>query len=138
MPDANPNIDSALALGLAVANRPADAIARAAEVIERDAGTYADKVVAAEARGLALAQLGDAQGAVAAFELGHAILDGTEDVMAKALLRLAESIALDALGDDRADAIRDAADHDLDGFGLSDTAWRGVYVAAAGRDLVPQ
>jgi tetratricopeptide (TPR) repeat protein len=136
MPEWNPNVTSALALALAAANRPTEAIARATEVIESEAGTYADKIVAIEARGLALAQLGDAEGAAATFALGHTIVEGTEDVMARALLRLAEATALEAVGDERAEAIREAADHDLDGFGLGETAWRVAYAAAAGRDLV--
>jgi hypothetical protein len=138
LPDFNANVASAVALALAASNRAGEAIARADEVIDAQAGTYADKIVAVNAKGLALAQHGDAAGAVATFEQGLSILEGTEDVMARALLRLAEATALDVLGDERADSLRAAADHDLDGFGLGDTAWRVVYAAAAGRDLVPR
>ena len=137
-PTLNANATSALALALAAVGRPAEAIARADEIAEYEAGTYADKAVAFEAKGLALAQQGDAEGAARVFQEGRAIVDATEDVVTQALVRLAEATALRAVGDRRAAAVAAAADEALDAIGLSDTAWRLAFsAAAAGADVSP-
>ena len=133
----NTNAISALALALAAAGRPGDAITRADEVLAGDSGTYADTTVALEAKGLALAQQGDADGSVRAFQEARTIVEATDDVLIRALLRLAEGSALEVVGDRRASAVSAAADNDLEALGLSDTAWRVAFsVAASGVDLV--
>ncbi|MEY2448889.1 MAG: hypothetical protein QOH79_2365, partial [Acidimicrobiaceae bacterium] len=136
-PSLNANATSALALALAAAGRPAEAIARADQVIAADSGTYSDMTVALEAKGLALAQQGDADGSAGAFQEARTVVDATDDVLTRALLKLAEGSALEAVGDRRAAAVRSGADDDLDALGLSDTAWRVAFsVAASGVDLV--
>ena len=133
----NTNAMSALALALAAAGRPADAIARADEVLAEDGGTYADTTVALEAKGLALAQQGDAEGSARAFQEARTVVDATDDVLIRALLRLAEGSALEVVGDGRASAVSASADQELELLGLSDTAWRVAFsVAASGVDLV--
>src|SRR5439155_291691 len=137
VPSFNPNATSALALALAAAGRPDEAIARAEEVLDFDAGTYADRVVALEAKGLAHAQQGRSTESADAFAHARELLEPSEDVVGRALLRLAEGSALEVLGDDRAAAVKATADHELDVFGLGDTAWRTAFsVAASGVDLV--
>jgi len=65
------------------------------------------------------------------------VLDATEDVLAQAMLRLAEATALRSLGDARASSVQTRADEALDALGLSETAWRVAFsVAASGVDLV--
>jgi tetratricopeptide (TPR) repeat protein len=136
-PAKNANATSALALALAAAGRPADAVARADEVVASESGTYADTAVALEAKGLALAQLGDAAGSTRAFQEARTIVDATDDVLMQTLLRLAESSALEAVGDPRASAVSATADNELAALGLSSTAWRVAFsVAASGVDLV--
>ena len=133
----NTNAISALALALAAAGRPSEAIERADDVLAGDSGTYADTTVALEAKGLALAQQGDAEGSARAFQEARTVVDGTDDILIRALLRLAEASALGAVGDRRASVVAAAADSDLESLGLSDTAWRVAFsVAASGVDLV--
>jgi tetratricopeptide (TPR) repeat protein len=133
----NTNATSALALALAAAGRPTDAIARADEVLAAEGGTYADSTVALEAKGLALAQQGDGEGSARAFQEARTVVDATDDVLIRALLRLAEGSALEVVGDRRASAVSAAADSALESLGLSDTAWRVAFsVAASGVDLV--
>jgi class 3 adenylate cyclase/tetratricopeptide (TPR) repeat protein len=133
----NTNAISALALALAAAGKPEDAIARAEEVLTEGIGTYMDATVAFEAKGFALAQQGDAEGSAAIFQEARARVEETDDVLNGALLRLAEASALVALGDPRADTFAAAADETLASLGLSDTAWRVAFSAAAsGVDLV--
>jgi tetratricopeptide (TPR) repeat protein len=134
----NTNAISALALALVAAGRPAEGLARAQEVLDGDSGTYADTTVALEAKGFALAQQGDAEGSAGAFQEARTIVDATDDVLSRALVRLAEGSALDVVGDRRASIVSAAADADLEALGLSDTAWRVAFsVAASGVDLVP-
>jgi tetratricopeptide (TPR) repeat protein len=133
----NTNATSALALALAAAGRPSEAIARADEVLGGESRTYADTTVALEAKGLALAQQGDGEGSARAFQEARAVVDGTDDVLIRALLRLAEGSALEVVGDRRASAVSASADEELELLGLSDTAWRVAFsVAASGVDLV--
>jgi len=127
----NTNALSALALALAASGRPEDAIARAEEVLAGDSGTYADMTVALEAKGLALAQRGDAEGAARTFQEARSLVEATDDVLIQALLRLAEGSALTAVGDGRAPAVSTAADNELGALGLSDTAWRTAFSVAA-------
>jgi tetratricopeptide (TPR) repeat protein len=135
----NTNAISALALALAAAGRPAEALARAEDVLGSDNGTYADTTVALEARGFALAQQGDAEGSARAFQEARTIVDATDDVLFRALLKLAEGSALEVIGDRRASVVTAAADSELEALGLSDTAWRVAFsVAASGVDLVPR
>jgi tetratricopeptide (TPR) repeat protein len=136
-PTPNANATSAFALALAAAGRPDDAIARADAVLEDASGTYADTTVALEAKGLALAQLGDADASAIAFERARDVVDATDDVLIRSLLKLAEASALEAVGDRRSAIVRAAADEELDALGLGDTAWRVAFsVAASGVDLV--
>ena len=136
-PTPNANAMSALALALTAAGQTREAIALADDVLHCDSGTYADRTVALEAKGLAYAQLRDADACAAAFQQAREALDATEDVLAQAMLRLAESAALQSLGDPRADVVLARADDALDALGLGDTAWRVAFsVAASGVDLV--
>ncbi|MEY2453215.1 MAG: hypothetical protein QOD92_2789 [Acidimicrobiaceae bacterium] len=136
-PTLNANATSALALAFAAAGRPLEAVARADEVLTGASGTYADSTVALEAKGLALAQQGDGEGAARAFQDAREIVDATDDVLLRALLKLAEGSALQAVGDRRAATVRAVADDELQALGLSDTAWRVAFeVAASGVDLV--
>jgi tetratricopeptide (TPR) repeat protein len=137
VPEFNPNASSALALALTAVGRPDEAVAMADTVLEADSGTYADRVVALQAKGLAFAQLQRPMESADAFAEGHALLEPTEDVVGRALMRLAEASALEVIGDERAQAVMAAADHELDSFGLGDTAWRVAFsVAGSGVDLV--
>ncbi|MEY2424165.1 MAG: hypothetical protein QOI95_4232 [Acidimicrobiaceae bacterium] len=136
-PTKNANASSALALALAAAGRPIEAIARADDIIANDIGTYADKTIALEAKGLAFAQQGDAEGSAHAFHDAREVVEATDDVLAHALLRLAEGTALEVTGDRRASSVAAAASDELEALGLGDTAWRVAFaVAASGVDLV--
>jgi tetratricopeptide (TPR) repeat protein len=136
-PAKNANATSAFALALAAAGRPDDAVARADELLASESGTYADTAVALEAKGLALAQRRDADGSRRAFQEARTIVDATDDVLMQTLLRLAESSALEAIGDPRATAVAAGADSGLEALGLGNTAWRVAFsVAASGVDLV--
>jgi class 3 adenylate cyclase/tetratricopeptide (TPR) repeat protein len=130
-PTFNAHATSALALALGASGRADDAIERADAVMAWDGGTYADRTVALEAKGLALAQRGDVAGAADAFVAAHAVVDATDDVLLRALLGLAEASALAAVGDGRASAVEAEAVAALDALGLADTAWRAAFTAAA-------
>jgi class 3 adenylate cyclase/tetratricopeptide (TPR) repeat protein len=138
-PTLNSNATSALALALAAAGNTDAAIANADLVMSAESGTYADRLVALEAKGLSLAQRGDAAASADVFAQARDIVGATEDVVARALLRLAEASALEAVGDERAAMVGDDADTELDQLGLGDTSWRTAFTAAAtGVDLVPR
>ena len=127
----NAHANSAYALALAGVGRPDDALGTATAVIECETGTYADTAVALEARGLAFAQKGDAAGSATAFRDARTVVDATDDVLIRALVRLAEATALHVLGDDRAVAAAAEADRELDALGISDTEWRVAFATAA-------
>jgi len=130
-PSTNPHALSSSALALAAAGRVDEAIARADEVDRYDGGTYADRCHALIAKGLATAQRGDVGGVVSAFDAARALVDPTDDVVARALVRLAESVARAAVGDASAAAVADEADALLADLGLRDTKWRIAFELAA-------
>ena len=134
-PALNSNAMSAYALALAAAGRVDDALARADEVCDAETGTYADRVIASEAKGLALAQRNDAEGSAAAFARARELLEPTEDTVARALLQLAEAAALHSLDAPDAAAVAARADEDLARLGLGETSWRTAFASAAGLDV---
>ena len=126
-----PYATAALALVRAASGDVEAAVMAAQSVEESDSATYADRMLAAMARGLALAQQGDAAGSAAALVVARETADATEDRLSQALVRLAEAEALAVVGDDRASAVAVDAEHRLDAIDVSDTAWRRAFSLAA-------
>ncbi|MEJ7585034.1 MAG: tetratricopeptide repeat protein, partial [Acidimicrobiales bacterium] len=129
---ARPFVLSALALGLAADGRSAEAVATAEQVPALAPATYSDVLTAEQASALALAAKGDGDAARAVLRRSRQRADATEDRLAQAITRLAESIALAALGDPTADQVAAEAQDRLDRLGTTASGWRCAFALAAG------
>jgi tetratricopeptide (TPR) repeat protein len=121
---------SARALACAASGRPEDAVTLGQAVLGDVTASYLDRLTAGIARGLALARLGD-PAAIDALDAVRDEADGTEDRVARALARLAEGIALDALGRDGGALLAEAAER-LTALGVTADGWQVAYREAAG------
>ena len=132
-PDAGPGaaIRTALALAYATAGRTAEA--RGLADAGADAGTYLDRQGCELAGAFARLQAGDADGAVAAFDLALTRVDETEARLDQAIVRLARARAFTALG--RSDAEEAEADSAaaLAALGHTLWGWDRLFSLAAGQ-----
>ena len=126
-----------LALAYAAAGRPDDADRVAADVAGL-ASTYLDRSYAAAARGFAAAQRGSADDAEAAFATAMAEVDGTDDVLSQAVIRLAYGRALEALGGPLATPVLVDARTRLNAIGISAQGWDTAFSLAAHPEATPQ
>jgi class 3 adenylate cyclase/tetratricopeptide (TPR) repeat protein len=113
---------SALALALAAEGRRAEVEALEAEIGESQRASYLDRATTRLAVQLVRAREGD-ESAVEGFTDLVAQLDATDDRVGQAVMRLAESIALEWLGLPAASMARDAADLRLDQLGIEAEGW---------------
>ncbi|MET0728265.1 MAG: adenylate/guanylate cyclase domain-containing protein [Acidimicrobiales bacterium] len=131
-PEIDPNLHAVTALAHTAAGSLDDALREADEVDGHARATYLDRLTAGVARGLALAQRGDAAASTAVFDQLRAAADATEDRVSQALVRLAGATAASAVGlADAAERASEAEDRLLE-IGLQDTAWRQAYSVALG------
>jgi len=129
----HPNGTQAMALVTAATGRPADAIALARSVPAMVGNTYLDRFFAGLTVGLAHAQQGDREAAMAALDAVEAELQGTGDEVAPVLVRLARAAALCRLGDlAAADAVEEEAGRRADDLELDPSPWAVAF------DLVVQ
>lgn len=123
---------SGLALAYAATGRTAEAIETADQVEAARAATYADRLTAQMAKGLALAAVGDAAGAAEVMDAARVRADGTEDRLMQAVVRLAEAQALETLGDGRASAVRRSARDRLSTMSGTAHGWQTAFRLASG------
>lgn len=132
-PADGPKANALAMLGLArvCVGDPVGALEAAAEVPGIEASTYADRSMAELVTGLAYAQQGRPDEAVAAFDRALAMVDATGDRLMQATLRLAAAEGLGALEHPASAALRDEADSRLAGMGVTADGWRTAFRLAA-------
>ena len=123
---------STLAMAMAAAGRPAEATATAERVGDLDDATYLDRTVALVAAGCAAAQRGDANGADRAFTRAAQLIDGTDDRLTQAIVRLCWGRAFEALGAPGTTALLDDAQRRLQFMGVDGDGWDTAFLAAVG------
>ncbi len=125
---------AALALGTAAVGQPAEAIQFAERATCLKGASYLDKMMAGAARMLSYAQLGDEAASRRVFAETAAVLDATDDQIARRVIRLAGAEALLCLGADDADELRVTAQSELDVLGAPARGWSTAFrLAALGR-----
>jgi predicted ATPase len=127
-----PYATSALAMARAAAGDPQLARDAALEVIGSDDATYADRITALIAGGLAAAQGDDAATAHAMLRSAQELADGTEDRLMQALTRLAEARADGRIGTADAPERLRRAFVNLATLGVSQPGWDTAFRLAAG------
>jgi class 3 adenylate cyclase/tetratricopeptide (TPR) repeat protein len=123
--------NSTLAMARASARQP-DAAAVAAALVATDPrATYHDHAVALMARGFAALQRGDETGCEGAFTEAAATVDGTGDVLAQALVRLAHARARQASGEPDTTSGLAEAHQRLAQLGVAASGWDTAFQLAA-------
>ncbi len=123
---------SALALATAADGRSREAVTMAGRVSRLPAATYLDVLTAEVAAGLAEARAGDTTAARRWLASARDRADATGDQLAQSVVRLAEAVALDALGDPGAARAESAAAARLQRLGIAAGGWRCAFGLAAG------
>jgi tetratricopeptide (TPR) repeat protein len=128
--DPAPNVLAILSLAL-VARGDANAALRAADRVHESArSTYLDLTHAYIAAGLAHARQDDTSEVIAAFSAARQLADGTGDVVAQAVVRLAEAHALAAVEATSARAVRREAERRLAGLTIKAEGWAAAFALA--------
>jgi class 3 adenylate cyclase/tetratricopeptide (TPR) repeat protein len=110
---------------------PSGALADADRTHDSSRATYLDLAQAHVAAGFAHAQQRDISEVIAAFGAARQEVDSTGDVVAQAVVRLAESFALAAVSATSARGVRREADRRLTSLGFSAEGWAVLFTAAA-------
>jgi class 3 adenylate cyclase/tetratricopeptide (TPR) repeat protein len=126
----SPNALAALALALVSAGDSRGALHAADRAHNSKRATYLDLAHAYVASGLAYALRGDTSEMIAAFASARQGVDSTRDVVAQALVRLAESFAVAAVGAMSARAVRREAERLLASLRISAEGWVMVFRSA--------
>jgi ATP/maltotriose-dependent transcriptional regulator MalT len=121
---------AALALARAAAGDPDGALLAANTVNGSERATYADRVMAMIAGGLAAAQQGDGVRSTAILRTARELIDSTEDVLTQAVVRLAEARAAEKLGEPGAGEGLRRADLALSALGVSQPGWDTAFQLA--------
>jgi len=124
-------LDSARALTDVTTGDVAAGIEAADLVLATDQATYLDRRSALVAKGLGHARLGDEPAARLAFGDAIEMIDATDSRVSQAVTRLAEAIALQAIGTDDAAEKRRDVEVQLDSLGLTGTGWHTLFERAA-------
>ena len=130
--ETSPNALAALSLALVAVGDPGRALLFADRAHNSRRATYLDLAHAYVASGLAFASRGDTSEMIAAFASARQGVDPTGDVVARAVVRLAESFALGAVGATSARGVRRESERLLGALGISADGWATVFGAAAG------
>jgi predicted ATPase len=128
--DASPNVLAALALCLVSAGDTRGALHAADRAHNSQRATYLDLAQAYTASGLAFAVRGDTSEMIAAFASARQEVDSTGDVVAQAVVRLAESFALAAVQAMSARAVRRESERLLATLRIPAEGWVVVFRAA--------
>jgi class 3 adenylate cyclase/tetratricopeptide (TPR) repeat protein len=121
---------AALALARAAAGDPDGALLAANTVNGSERATYADRVMAMIAGGLAAAQQGDGTRSTAMLRTARELIDSTEDVLTQAVVRLAEARAAEKLGEPGAAEALRRAHLALSALGVSQPGWDTAFQLA--------
>jgi class 3 adenylate cyclase/predicted ATPase len=127
---------SALALTRAALGQTDEMKLLADGVSESPRATYHDVAVAQLAVQLDRARLGD-EAVASGFTDLIADLDGTDDLVAQAVFRLAEALALEKLGLPSSEFALESAEARLVELGIDAEGWRTVFGYALGADRAP-
>jgi hypothetical protein len=127
---------SSLALALAAAGRGDEVPDALARLDGLPATTYLDRIVARVAFELVRAAAGD-ESSVEGFTDVVATIDETEDRCAQAVVRLAEALALEALGLPTSDWALEEAERRLDELEITATGWRTAFGLVLTADKAP-
>ena len=130
--ETSPNALAALSLALVAAGDSGRALLLADRAHNSRRATYLDLAHAYVASGLAFAGRGDTSEMIAAFASARQEVDPTGDVVAQAVVRLAESFALAAVAATSARGVRREAERLLGALGIAADGWSTVFGAAAG------
>lgn len=134
-PDVSPGIIATLALANVAAGDTVAALGAADRAHESTRSTYLDMAYSYMAAGLSHAIRGDFSEVIAAFAAGRQEVDLTGDVVAQAVVRLAEGFALSAVGATSARSVAREADRRLLDLGLDASGWSAVFRAAISRRI---
>lgn len=104
-----------------------DTVTRAEPIVVDLRASYVDRALAWSLAGLAAAGLGDQGAARDAFVRAHETADVTGDLLARALVRLAEGRALAAVGDLTAQTVTDHALVRLGSLGTEAEGWASLF-----------
>jgi len=124
-------LDSARALTEVTVGNVAAGMDAADAVLVTDRATYLDRRSALVARGLGHARLGDEEATRVAFAEAIEMIDGTDSRLSQAVTRLAEAIALEAIGTSDAVEKRRDVELQLETLGLTATGWHTLFERAA-------
>jgi tetratricopeptide (TPR) repeat protein len=123
----------ALALAAATVGRRSDVPELAARVEELPRATYLDRATVGLARELSRVAAGD-EDAIDGFVGLVAMVDETEDQCAQAVVRLAEAMALDALGHPTAEWALAETERRLDELDIRAAGWRTAFAQVLAPD----
>ncbi|MEZ5261007.1 MAG: adenylate/guanylate cyclase domain-containing protein [Acidimicrobiales bacterium] len=133
--DGPPALIATLALVSVAAGDTVSALAHADRAHESTRSTYLDMAYSYIAAGLSHAIRGDFSEVIAAFAAGRQEVDLTGDVVAQAIVRLAEGHALSAVGATSARSVAREADRRLLDLGIDAAGWSAVFRAAMSRRI---
>jgi class 3 adenylate cyclase/tetratricopeptide (TPR) repeat protein len=128
--DVSPGLIATLALADVTAGDTVAALAAADRAHESTRSTYLDLAYSYIAAGLAHAIRGDFSEVIAAFAAGRQEVDLTGDVVAQAVVRMAEGYALSGVGATSARAVTREAERRLLDLGLDASGWSAVFRTA--------
>jgi microcompartment protein CcmL/EutN len=126
----SPGLIAILALADVTAGDTVAALAAADRAHESTRSTYLDLAYSYIAAGLSHAIRGDFSEVIAAFAAGRQEVDLTGDVVAQAVVRMAEGFALSAVGATSARAVTREAERRLLDVGLDASGWSAVFRTA--------
>jgi tetratricopeptide (TPR) repeat protein len=125
---------SAFALASAAVGEPDNAIGLADAAESFVGASYLDRNTAGAARVLAHAQMGQEAAARRSLDAAIEFIDGTDDQLARRVIRLAGAEALGCLGDETADQLRTTTQAELIALGAPADGWTTAFrLAALGR-----
>lgn len=128
--DVSPGLIATLALANVAAGDTVAALAGADRAHESTRSTYLDMAYSYMAAGLSHAIRGDFSEVIAAFAAGRQEVDLTGDVVAQAVVRMAEGYALTAVGATSARSVAREAERRLLDLGIDAAGWATLFRTA--------
>jgi Arc/MetJ family transcription regulator len=125
--EAGPGAMTALALASVMEGDVSSALEWADRAHESSRSTYLDLALGYVVAGLANAIRGDASEVIAAFSAARQEVDSTGDVVAQAIVRLAESHAMAAVGATSARSVQREAERRLADLGIQAEGWSTIF-----------
>jgi hypothetical protein len=125
--EAGPGAMTSLALAFVMEGNVAAALEWADRAHESSRSTYLDLALSYVVAGLANAIQSDASEVIAAFSAARQEVDSTRDVVAQAIVRLAESHAMAAVGATSARSVQREAERRLADLGIRAEGWSTIF-----------